>query len=239
MSRNTKITFLTALTLIAIFMIVNLFKNKHSNNVERYVKVGFIYEGDDSTPYTANFIRAQRTLESTLEDKIVVEIRANVSEKDVESALLDLIDEHCDIIFTNSFEFGQHTKKIAMEHPNIEFCQATCLNANEEPILKNYHTFMGEIYQGRFVSGVVAGMKLRELIQNGTIKAEQAKIGYVGAYPVPEVISGYTAFLLGIRSIVPSATMEVSYTHTWSNCHRKKMRRKTHRARLYNYIATF
>ena len=76
---------------------------------------------------------------------------------------------------------------------------------------------MGEIYQGRYVSGVAAGLKLQELIENGTITKEQAKIGYVAAYPYPEVISGYTAFLLGVRSVVEDAVMSVHYTNKWND----------------------
>ena len=108
-------------------------------------------------------------------------------------------------------------KKLAEKYPDIEFCMATCSNANEEPRLENYHTFMGAIYQGRYTAGVAAGMKLQELIDNGTITKEQAKIGYVAAYPYAEVISGYTAFLLGVRSIVPDAVMSVRYTNNWND----------------------
>ena len=108
-------------------------------------------------------------------------------------------------------------KKLAEKYPDIEFCMATCSNANEEPRLENYHTFMGAIYQGRYTAGVAAGMKLQELIDNGTITKEQAKIGYVAAYPYAEVISGYTAFLLGVRSVVPDAVMSVRYTNNWND----------------------
>ncbi len=104
-----------------------------------------------------------------------------------------------------------------MEYPDIQFCEATCDNANTDPVLPNYHTFMGEIYQGRYISGVVAGMKLREMIDTGVIKSSEAMVGYVGAYPYAEVISGYTAFLLGVRSVAPEAVMKVLYTDTWSS----------------------
>ena len=108
-------------------------------------------------------------------------------------------------------------KTYAEAYPDIQFCQATCANANTDPVLSNYHTFMGAIYQGRYISGVVAGMKLAELIDDGRINADEAKVGYVGAYPYAEVISGYTAFFLGVRSVVPEATMTVRYTNTWDD----------------------
>jgi basic membrane protein A len=128
-----------------------------------------------------------------------------------------LIESGCNLIFTTSYGYGEKTKEIAKEYPQVQFCQATCSNANEEPVYQNYHTFMGEIYQGRYVSGVVAGLKLQELIQEGVITKEQAKVGYVGAYPYAEVISGYTAFFMGVRSVVPDAVMTVTYADTWND----------------------
>ena len=127
---------------------------------------------------------------------------------------MELISENCDIIFSTSYGFGESVKKAAEKNPHIQFCQATCSNANEEPILKNYHTFMGKIFEGRYVSGVIAGLKLQELINQKKITKEQAKIGYVGAFPLPEVISGYTAFILGIKSIVPEADTNETYCHS-------------------------
>ena len=100
---------------------------------------------------------------------------------------------------------------------DVEIVMATGTNANDEPKLNNYHTFMGEIYQGRYTAGVAAGMKIKELIDSGIIDESQAKVGYVGAYPYAEVISGYTAFILGVRSVVPQAHMIVKYTNSWSN----------------------
>ena len=108
-------------------------------------------------------------------------------------------------------------KEVAQEHPEIQFCVPTGDNANQEPVLSNYHNCYGTIYQGRYVCGVVAGVKLKEMIENGIITPKQAKIGYVAAFPYAEVISGYTAFYLGVRSVVPEATMLVKYTDTWSN----------------------
>ena len=102
--------------------------------------------------------------------------------------LQGLVDAGCDIIFSTSYNYGITTKEFAQRYPDVEFCMATCSNANEEPYLENYHTFMGAIYEGRYASGVAAGMKLKELLDSGVITAEQARIGYVGAYPYAEVI---------------------------------------------------
>lgn len=141
----------------------------------------------------------------------------NVAEGTESEYLQQLVDAGCDIIFSTSYNYGITTKEFAMRYPDIEFCMATCDNANEEPYLDNYHTFMGAIYEGRYTAGVAAGMKLKELIDDGVITKEQVKIGYVGAYPYAEVISGYTAFLLGVRSIVPDAVMTVKYTYKWND----------------------
>ncbi len=218
---ETKKTYLTvaltALMLILIFAVIH-FIRLNTDTSRDTIKVGFVYEGDESTPYTANFIKAQRALEKQLGDKAEIIVMSNTHETaGGGKALEDLIDAGCDIIFTTSFGYGEAAKRCAGEHPEVQFCQATCYNSGDDPVYSNYHTFMGEIYQGRYISGVIAGMKLREMIDSGKLFPEQAKIGYVAAYPYPEVISGYTAFFLGVRSVVPETVMEVKYTDTWSS----------------------
>ncbi len=183
----------------------------------KVLKVGFIYVGDTITGYTNNFVHAQEAIEKQFDGQVEIITKFNVAESLGDGALQELVDAGCELIFTTSFGYSESAKKFAEKYPQIQFCQATGINANEEPVLRNYHTFMGEIYQGRYIAGVVAGMKLQELIENGEITPEQAKIGYVGAYPYAEVISGYTAFFLGVRSVTPSAVMTVKYTDSWEN----------------------
>jgi basic membrane protein A len=177
--------------------------------------VGFVYIGDNSEAYTANFIAAQTAIEETFGDSVVTIAKYNVAEDSVESPLRELAESGCDIIFTTSFGYGEVAKELAVEYPDVQFCQATCEDATDD--VPNYHNYMGTIYQGRYISGVVAGLKLAEMIDNGEITTDQAKIGYVGAFPYAEVISGYTAFLLGVRSVVPEATMEVNYANSWGD----------------------
>lgn len=220
MKRIYGITLLSALVVIIIAFALHYALN--DKREDRMIKVGFVYVGDASTSYTNNFIKAQKAIEKKYDGQVETIAKYNVVDEDIEMALQELIDERCNLIFTTSYGYGKKTKEYAAMHPDIEFCQATCSNANEEPLLDNYHTFMGTIYQGRYVSGVVAGMKLKELIDNGNISPEQAKIGYVGAFPFAEVISGYTAFFLGVRSIVPNAEMMVEYTNTWSDYYLEK-----------------
>lgn len=214
MKRAYLITFITCIIAAAgTFLFTRLFED----DGDRVVKVGFIYVGDASTGYTGNFIDAQLELEKVYGDKVQIMAMYNVAEGTESEYLQQLVDEGCDIIFSTSYNFGVTTKQFAERYPDIEFCMATRDNANEEPYLANYHTFMGAIYEGRYTAGVAAGMKLLELIDKGVITAGQAKIGYVGAYPYAEVISGYTAFLLGVRSIVPDAVMTVKYTYNWND----------------------
>lgn len=214
MKRAYIITFITCVIAVAgTFLFTRLFKAEG----DKVVKVGFIYVGDASTGYTGNFIDAQLEVEKVYGDKVQIMAMYNVAEGTESEYLQQLVDADCDIIFSTSYNFGVATKEFAMRYPDIEFCMATRDNANEEPYLDNYHTFMGAIYEGRYTAGVVAGLKLQELIDKGVITKEQAKIGYVGAYPYAEVISGYTAFLLGVRSIVPDAVMTVKYTYNWND----------------------
>jgi basic membrane protein A len=192
MGKQTAAALLTCILVIVIAVGNHLWNSKDSQ--KNVVKVGFVHGGDESTAYTANFIRAQNAVEDQYGENVVIEAKYNVSESEVETPLRELIESGCDMIFSTSYGYGEKTKELAEEYPDVQFCQATCSNANEEPVLENYHTFMGAVYQGRYVSGVVAGMKLKELIEEGVITQEEAKVGYVAAYPYAEVISGYTAF---------------------------------------------
>jgi basic membrane protein A len=102
----------------------------------------------------------------------------------------------------------------AKEFPDVEFCHSTGTRAHTEG-LDNFHNAFASIYEGRFLAGVAAGLKLNEMIENGEITEDECKIGYVGAYTYAEVVSGYTSFFLGVRSVCPSATMEVTFTGSW------------------------
>ena len=211
------ITIITAALMIILFATIHFIRLSTDKSRE-YITVGFVYDGDESTPYTATFIKAQKAAERKLGDRIRVIVKNNThSELGGEEAIAELVSEGCDLIFTSSIGYREAARKYAGLHPDIQFCQATAPDANEDPVYETYHTFMGEIYQGRYISGVIAGMKLNQMLEEGIIRPEEAKVGYVAAYPYTEVISGYTAFFLGVRSIVPEAKMDVKYTNTWSN----------------------
>lgn len=207
-------TLCTCIIVIAAVLVTALFFHKSE---EKILKVGFIYVGDASTAYTNNFIEVQDAITEKYKKRVETIAMCNVAEGTEQEYLQRLVDSGCELIFATSYNYGETMKRFAQKYPDIQFCMATCSNANEEPYLENYHTFMGAIYQGRYTAGVAAGMKLQELIEDGTITKEQARIGYVAAYPYAEVISGYTAFLLGVRSVVPDAVMSVRYTNNWND----------------------
>ncbi len=209
------VTFLTAVMAIVMFYFIAL--EVREQNTGKTVKIGIVYVGDVSNAYTRNFVKAMNSIENTYGDEVEVLSKYNIAEGTEEDVIAELAASDCDIIFGTSFGYADSMKKFAQAYPDTEFCMATGTNANDEPVIKNYHTFMGEIYQGRYAAGVVAGMKLRQLIDEGTISADNVKVGYVAAFPFAEVISGYTAFFLGVRSEVDTAVMYVKYTNSWGD----------------------
>ncbi len=182
------------------------------------VKVGIIYIGDENEGYTYSHMKGIDDMMKTLglSDSQVIE-KTNIPEgEECYDAAVDLAEQGCNLIFANSFGHEDYLMQAAKEYPDIQFLHATGFQAASSG-LKNFHNYFTKIFEARYVSGVVAGMKLKEMIDNGDITADQAKIGYVGAYPYAEVISGFTSFFLGARSIVDSATMEVQYTNSWAD----------------------
>ena len=179
-------------------------------------KVGFICLHDEKSTYDKNFLNAVDTIKKALklkDEQVLTKI--NVPEtNDCYEAAKDLVTQGCDIIFANSFGHEDFMIKAAREFTDVQFCHATGTKAHTEG-LANYHNAFASIYQGRYLAGVVAGLKLNEMIEEKKITAEQAKIGYVGAFTYAEVISGYTSFYLGAKSVCPSATMAVQFTGSW------------------------
>lgn len=180
------------------------------------IKVGFIFLHDENSTYDKNFMDAADAVKETLKlsDSQVI-FKTNIPEgNECYEAAADLADKGCNIIFADSFGHEPYLLKAAKEFPEVQFCHATGTNAHTEK-LDNFHNAFASIYQGRYLAGIAAGLKLNEMIANGDFAADDAKIGYVGAYTYAEVISGYTSFFLGARSVCPSATMEVEFTGSW------------------------
>ncbi|MDD5898090.1 MAG: BMP family ABC transporter substrate-binding protein [Clostridia bacterium] len=182
------------------------------------IKVGMICIGDENEGYSANHINGLvKAAESLGISKDQITFKYNIPETEAAyEAAIDLAEQGCNVIFANSFGHETYVFLAAEEYPEIEFCHATGTSAMNTG-LTNTHNFFTAIYEARYVSGVVAGMKLNEMIESGKITAENARIGYVGAFPFEEVKSGYTAFFLGARSVCPSATMDVKFTNSWGD----------------------
>ena len=177
------------------------------------IKAGFIFLHDENSTYDLNFINAAK--EAC--DKLGIEyvLKTNIPEgQECYDAACELADSGCNFVFADSFGHEDYMIEAAKEYPDVQFCHATGTKAHTE-LLPNFHNAFASIYEGRYLAGVAAGMKLNEMIDNGEITPDQAKIGYIGAYTYAEVISGYTSFFLGVRSECPSATMDVTFTGSW------------------------
>lgn len=176
-------------------------------------KVGFICLHDENSTYDKNFLDAANAACEEL--GVVPVIKTNIPEgQECYDAAAELVDAGCDIIFANSFGHEDFMIQAAKDFPEVEFCHSTGTKAHTEG-LDNYHNAFAHIYQGRYLAGVAAGMKLNEMIDAGDITADQAKMGYVGAYTYAEVVSGYTSFYLGAKSVCESVTMDVTFTGSW------------------------
>ena len=182
------------------------------------IKVGCIMIGDENEGYTEAHLKAVEEMKKNLglsDDQVV--IKTNIKEDEgCYDAAVDLAEQGCNIVIANSFGHESYILQAAADYPDVQFCHATGYQAASSG-LSNMHNYFDAIYEARYVSGVVAGMKLNEMIENGDITADQAKIGYVGAFPYAEVISGFTSFYLGAKSVCESVTMEVQYTNSWAD----------------------
>ena len=180
------------------------------------VKVGFITLHDENSTYDLNFINAAKeaiaNLGLTDADYI---LKTNVAEgQECYETAMNLVDDGCNIIFADSFGHEPYMIDAAKEHPEVQFCHSTGTRAHTEG-LANYHNAFASIYEGRYLAGIAAGLKLNEMIEAGKFTADEAKMGYVGAFTYAEVVSGYTSFFLGARSVCPTVTMDVTFTGSW------------------------
>lgn len=182
------------------------------------LKAGFIFLHDENSTYDKNFIDAANlacdNLGISKENRIY---KTNIPEgNECYDAAAELVDAGCKFVFADSFGHESYIIQAAKEYPDVQFFHATGTRAHTEG-LANYHNAFASIYEGRYLAGIAAGMKLNEMIANGQITADQAKMGYVGAFPYAEVKSGYTSFYLGAKSVCPTVTMDVTFTNSWYN----------------------
>jgi len=206
-------------TVMAVSMSAPVFAEDEGKGIAKEdLKVGVIYIGDENEGYTAAHMKGIDEMEEKLglDDSQIIEKTLIGEDEGCYDAAADLADQGCQIIFANSFGHETYILEAAGEYPEVQFCHATGTQAASSG-LSNMHNYFTNIYEARYVSGVVAGLKLNEMIEDGTVKEDACKMGYVGAFPYAEVISGYTAFYLGAKSVCPSVTMEVKYTNSWAS----------------------
>ena len=180
-------------------------------------KIGMICLHDENSTYDNNFIQALKSAQKGmgLKDEQVVIVTGIGEDSKCYDTAVDLAkNKGCKIIFADSFGHEPFMKQAALEYPDVQFCHATGTSSKFAEIA-NFHNAFASIYEGRYLAGIAAGMKLNEMIADGKITADQAVIGYVGAFTYAEVVSGMTSFFLGARSVCPSATMKVRYTGFW------------------------
>ena len=177
------------------------------------VKAGFIFLHDENSTYDLNFMNGAKAACEAMGVEFIT--KTNIPEgQECYEAACELADAGCNFIFADSFGHEDYMIEAAKEYPEIQFCHATGTKAHTEG-LANFHNAFASIYEGRYLAGIAAGMKLNDMIANGDITEDQAKMGYVGAYTYAEVISGYTSFYLGAKSVCPSVTMAVTFTGSW------------------------
>ena len=180
------------------------------------VKLGVILLHDEDSTYDLNFINGVKEAVAALgltEDQVIM--KRNIPESnDCYEAALDLADEGCNIIFANSFGHETFLLQAAKECPDVQFCHATGTMAHTEGVA-NFHNAFAAIYEGRYLAGIAAGLKLNEIKAAGNLKGEVPMMGYVGAFTYAEVISGYTSFYLGAKSVCPDVQMKVQFTGSW------------------------
>ena len=203
--------------LLAVVMVFSLAACGGGEGTEKEaIKVGFIFLHDGNSTYDKNFMEAAKKACENMGVEYAQKTQIPES-SDCTDAAIELIEvDGCNIIFVDSFGHESFLMKAAEKYPDVQFCHATGTQAHTAG-LDNLHNAFASIYQGRYLAGVAAGLKLNEMIDAGDITAEEAKMGYVGAFTFAEVISGYTSFYLGAKSVCPSVTMDVKFTGSWYN----------------------
>ncbi len=186
------------------------------------VKIGVILVHDENTGYDYAHIQGiEAAAEATgiSADQIIWKYNISEDENCYDTAT-DLVEQGCTYIFSDSYGHQSYMQQAASENEDVTFVSMTGDTAALSG-LDNFKNAFNYTYESRYVSGVVAGMKLAELVADGKVEDKNMdengniKIGYVGAFPYAEVVSGYTGFYLGVKSIVENVVMDVTYTNSW------------------------
>ena len=189
----------------------NVTVDKSGGVVKSTIKFGLITLHDEQSTYDKNFIDAAKAVCQEMGVAIVVESGIDETNACYEKAV-ELAEAGCDIVFADSFGHEPYMIQAAKEYPNVQFCHATGTSGRIAGV-SNFQTAFANIYEGRFLAGIAAGMKLNAMMQNDANLVP--KMGYVGAFPYEEVISGLTSFYLGAKSVCPTVTMKTTFTNSW------------------------
>ena len=204
---------------MALVLVVTCFaacggKENKDDPAKTDLKVGFIFLHDENSTYDKNFMDAAKAACEAMGVDYVQKTQIPESQDCYDAAVALIETDGCNIIFADSFGHESFLIEAAKKYPDVQFCHATGTQAHTAGA-KNFHNAFASIYQGRYLAGVAAGLKLNEMIEAGKITADKAKMGYVGAFTFAEVISGYTSFYLGAKSVCPTVTMDVKFTGSW------------------------
>ena len=212
---KTKRIFKTLLVVLLVCISVFAFSGCQKNKEGNTVKIGLICLHDESSTYDKNFIDSMyRALDELGLPKTSLELVTGVGEDNACYEKACELASSCNIVFADSFGHEPYMLQAAQDFPKVTFCHATGTQAHTAGV-ENYYNAFASIYEGRYLAGIAAGMKLNEMIEAGQFTAEEAKMGYVGAFPYAEVVSGFTSFYLGAKSVCPTVTMKVVYTSSW------------------------
>lgn len=216
-----KLTALVLIVLLAMSFVFAGGETEQKTEGPKATKIGFVVINDESDQgYTWNFMNGMDAALAKLKAEgynVELQVKRHTTETSIaKDNNVELAEEGCEIIFNNSYGFEPFMLEAAREYPNTKFVGMTNCGGQFDDNPNTYNAFAA-IYEGRYLAGVAAGMKLNQMIEEGKIKAEEAIIGYVGAYSFAEVISGMTSYFLGARSVCPSVTMKVFFVGTWGD----------------------
>ena len=220
MCRKVVSLLLAAVMVLTMTAFASVVYAADEDNVEAdpNFKMGVILVGDETEGYSAAHIAGvkEAAKELGLDDSQIIWKYKVPEDSSCYDAAIDLVGQGCSLVIGNSYGHQTYLVQAAQEYPDVTFVSMTGDFAAISG-LENFKNAFTNIYESRYVSGVVAGLKLNEMIEAGEITEDQAKMGYVGAFPYAEVISGYTSFYLGAKSVCPAVTMEVKYTNSWAS----------------------
>ncbi|HAI86975.1 MAG TPA: BMP family ABC transporter substrate-binding protein [Firmicutes bacterium] len=172
----------------------------HSMAAEDKFKVGFIYIGPvGDAGWTLAHDEGRRFMEKQLPWAEGTFIESVAETAEAERMMTQLARQGCKIIFATSFGYMDYVQNVAKNFPNVKFEHCSGFKR-----AANVSTYFGRMYEPRFLSGMVAGMMTKSNI-----------LGYVAAFPIPEVVRGINAFARGVRFVNPSAKVQVVWTNTW------------------------